>query len=602
MLSNSTIKTRIILVLLMACAAAVGLGAINLYFRGNTASLYQRSAGVKEVISLLDQATVWQENFLRTNQESSAQKARDYMDQAGKSLSRLNADDNDSQKLQQALAQYQDLFGQVEKQTKDMQQKMVQQNSQAISNAGLVREKIISKVENNKSMAIIRAEDPDPNEDSLLGIAHVILENTERLQLTLSRLIIGQDMAAFQEQRASAQKELTQTLDNLNSILPSITDQELSATGGGLRGLMDQFSASIDQVAGIWQARKNLEDQLAALSASVDAGAHDYETRIQADLKSADGRLTTLSLGAIAVTVVIVLLIGMLVSRSITSVLAGVIEGMVTSSDELKTASQQVSNASRSLAEGSGEQASSLEETSSSLEEMASMTKQNAESAGQAQAGSENAKLVLEKAVVVMGQLTEAMQKMLAASSETRKIVKSIDEIAFQTNLLALNAAVEAARAGEAGAGFAVVADEVRSLAMRAAEAASSTGQLIDDSIANIQNGNKLVEQTNQAIKDVADESGKSNVLVSEIATASEEQARGIDQINRAVNEIDRVTQQVAASAQETSAASEDLESQAKGINELVYKLSLLAGVKLNHETEEYVQDQVTRPVALIEG
>ncbi len=111
------------------------------------------------------------------------------------------------------------------------------------------------------------------------------------------------------------------------------------------------------------------------------------------------------------------------------------------------------------------------------------MTKKNAENASMADVLMNEANQVVSEANESMGQLTQSMEEISKASEQTSKIIKTIDEIAFQTNLLALNAAVEAARAGEAGAGFAVVADEVRNLAMRAAEAAKNTAELIEGTV-----------------------------------------------------------------------------------------------------------------------
>ncbi|MBI9077316.1 MAG: methyl-accepting chemotaxis protein, partial [Desulfatibacillum sp.] len=148
----------------------------------------------------------------------------------------------------------------------------------------------------------------------------------------------------------------------------------------------------------------------------------------------------------------------------------------------------------------------------------------------------------------------------------------------FQTNLLALNAAVEAARAGEAGAGFAVVADEVRNLAMRAAEAAKNTANLIEGTVKKVADGSELVNKTNEAFGEVATSAGKVGELVGEIAAASNEQAQGIDQVNKAVAEMDKVTQQNAANAEESASASEEMNAQAEQMKDIVGDLMAMVG------------------------
>jgi methyl-accepting chemotaxis protein len=215
----------------------------------------------------------------------------------------------------------------------------------------------------------------------------------------------------------------------------------------------------------------------------------------------------------------------------------------------------EIAAASNNLSASATEQAASLEETSAALEEMSSMTQRNAQDAQAADTLMREAKQVATRANQSMSQLIESMTKISRMSEETSKIVKTIDEIAFQTNLLALNAAVEAARAGTAGAGFAVVANEVRSLAMRAAEAARKTSDLISGTVKSVQEGSNLVTQTNAAFAEVGDTMLKTAERVSAIAAASKEQALGIEQINKAVSEMDKATQDYAATAEQLAAS-----------------------------------------------
>lgn len=246
--------------------------------------------------------------------------------------------------------------------------------------------------------------------------------------------------------------------------------------------------------------------------------------------------------------------------------------------NQVASASTQVSSSSQSLAQGSSKQAAALEEATSSLQEMASMTRSNAESARQADLLMGETAQVVDAANSFMNDLTKSMREVSAASEETAKIIKTIDEIAFQTNLLALNAAVEAARAGEAGAGFAVVADEVRNLAMRAAEAARNTANLIEGTVTKVKDGSHVVNKTAEAFARVADSTSKVKELVAEIAAASNEQASGADQINKAVEEMNGVVQQVAANAEESASASEELSGQAQQIKVVVGDLLVLVG------------------------
>jgi methyl-accepting chemotaxis protein len=177
-----------------------------------------------------------------------------------------------------------------------------------------------------------------------------------------------------------------------------------------------------------------------------------------------------------------------------------------------------------------------------------------------------------------MAQLTASMNEISKASEATSKIIKTIDEIAFQTNLLALNAAVEAARAGEAGSGFAVVADEVRNLAMRAADAAKNTADLIEGTVKKIQEGSQIVDKTSSEFSRVASSSIKMSELVGEIAAASSEQSQGIEQLNKAVSEMDQVVQRNASNAEESASASQEMNSQASQMNGFVSDLVAIVG------------------------
>jgi len=272
------------------------------------------------------------------------------------------------------------------------------------------------------------------------------------------------------------------------------------------------------------------------------------------------------------------------ISSNIKKSISKIVSGVSESSSKVSIASTHVLSLIQKLAEGSSQQAASIEETSSSLEEMSAMTNQNSENANQANILMKELNRIALESNGAMKKLNESMEEVTRSSEETSKIIKTIDEIAFQTNLLALNAAVEAARAGEAGAGFAVVADEVRNLAMRAAEAARNTADLIESTTGKIIEGNDLVKNSYSSFEGVNSTAKEVGEIVGEITTASKEQAIGIEQLNKAVVELEKVTQVNSSSAEETTFSSEEMSSQALQLKELVDELSLLIGMESSRE------------------
>ncbi len=283
----------------------------------------------------------------------------------------------------------------------------------------------------------------------------------------------------------------------------------------------------------------------------------------------------------VALILTIILCLKFIVEKPIHIITQGMNEG----ANQVASASNQVSSSSQSLAHSTSKQAAAIEETSASMEEMASMTRKNAENAGQADTLMKDANQVVQSANDAMEQVIYSMQDISKASEETSKIIKTIDEIAFQTNLLALNAAVEAARAGEAGAGFAVVADEVRNLAMRAADAAKNTAQLIEGTVKKVSHGSGLVSTTNEAFRKVSESTAEVGNLVSEISEASKEQSEGIEQVNTAISEMDSAVQQNAANAEESASASEEMSAQAEQLK--AYVVELLQLIRGNKKKEK---------------
>jgi len=422
------------------------------------------------------------------------------------------------------------------------------------------------------------------NTKIMLVNAVIDLENDTRVKVFKAQAL---ELPDIMEGALKNFPKIKETLEALRKITRVDVDlqriDQVKSAGNAFKGAMAEFMSN-------WKMMQDIGNK----GESAGRGVIDACMRMTRAGMQATGEVATGAVGllkssswimiiGLMAAVVLGALIALFLTRSITGPIRRIIEGLSDGSDQVTSAAHQVSAGSQSLAEGAAEQAASIEETSSSLEEMSSMTKKNADNANEARTMMAEAGQIVDTVNRHMADMLRAIEEITRSSEETGKIIKTIDEIAFQTNLLALNAAVEAARAGEAGAGFAVVADEVRNLALRAAEAARNTSDLIENTIKAVKNGNELTHTTQEAFKDNMEISKKVGGLVDEITAASHEQAQGIEEINRAVTEMDKVVQQVAANAEESASASEEMSAQAEQMQVYVAELVGMVGGRTTH-------------------
>ena len=245
--------------------------------------------------------------------------------------------------------------------------------------------------------------------------------------------------------------------------------------------------------------------------------------------------------------------------------------GDVRSSTNVITATaQEIASGNQQLNTRTLDQAHALQETTSSMHELTAVVRQNVDSTQEANELAASASDVAQKGGAVVSKVVETMGNIHASSKKIADIIGVIDGIAFQTNILALNAAVEAARAGEQGRGFAVVASEVRSLAQRSATAAKEIKTLIDDSVASVETGSRLVGQAGSTMTEVVESVQRVTTIMAEITAANREQHQGIERVNQSVQRMDEVTQQNAAMVEEAASSAQSMYNEADNLSRAI--------------------------------
>lgn len=252
-----------------------------------------------------------------------------------------------------------------------------------------------------------------------------------------------------------------------------------------------------------------------------------------------------------------------------------VIRQIGASSKLVSDGSSKMSDNSTTLSQAATEQAATVEELNASIVEISSNISANADSAGKAKLLADDCMKIVNEGNVKMTDMLHAMEEINETSSQIANIIKTIEDISFQTNILSLNASIEAARAGEAGKGFAVVAGEVGQLAGKTAEAAKNTTALIKTSLAAVENGTVMANETAKMLSKIVSETDDTAKVIDKIAAASQEQADSVKQILVGMDQISTSVQMTSGSSAECAASAEELSGQAKVLLDLVQRFKI---------------------------
>lgn len=351
-----------------------------------------------------------------------------------------------------------------------------------------------------------------------------------------------------------------------------------------------------------------------------ELGATEKATKADLEVvQNSSNRKMMILLGVIAASVLAMLITGIWFKRILSTNLSHLAHKLSLNVEETENASNLVTTASAQLEESASTQSAAVQETAASLDEINSMVMNNADRSTHAKQYSDktfeaasNGKQTVDQMIQVIDEINQGNQsiaqeidrgnqefsEIIRVISEIGEKARVINDIVFQTRLLSFNASVEAARAGEHGKGFAVVAEEVGKLAQSSGEAAneitsmlsasktkveeiisktqSSMNNMVSISRSRAEKGTQVAHLCGEALDSIMQNVEGLKELIDQVATASKEQATGVDEVRKAMHNIDTSTQTNYALTSELKNAAGKMQNEASALKIMTEDLDVL--------------------------
>ncbi|QDK42597.1 hypothetical protein DOM21_14280 [Bacteriovorax stolpii] len=488
---------------------------------------------------------------------------------------------------------------------------------------------------------------------TIVGITETFvprMQNSYRVQTEFRQLAIRQAMLIIEETKEGKEKinkELDDSHKNMIAFLETAKKESSKERLPDWERIEGEFKAWWEKSLIIQKAallnddktastvnkearliRREAEATLLELVAANEKVLSTEATKAEENFHTAKNLMLFISIFSTLAATAIAFVILKATSKAIQDVIRSLDEGSI----QVSSAANQIASSSEELSQATTEQASALEQTATSIEEMNSMVAKNSDNANSTAQMTSNShqaavegKAVVEQMINSMNSINESNSNIMREVNRSNesmigfvKVIeeigsktKIINDIVFQTKLLSFNASVEAARAGEHGKGFAVVAEEVGKLAQVsgtaaleistmleesvekanqvAAETKTSVEKLIQEGKLKVEDGVLIAQKCGDMLEEIVKNVSGVSHMATEIASASQEQAQGVQEITKAMGQLDQMTQVNSATSEECASAAEELSAQADSLKNAVSQLVLtINGEKNGTHTHAY--------------